>query len=214
MAERSFAKRAWYFVLRDLLRLAGAVLFRVRYRGKHWLPKQGGALILSNHQSHLDSILVGMASDRQLNYLARETLFEFAPFRWLINSLDAIPLNREGLGIGGLKETLRRLKRGEMVLIFPEGTRTADGSIRPFKPGFTALARRGRVPLVPLGIAGAFEAWPRTRRFPRPGRIAVQIGQPISPEEVSGFSDEQLLAEVHRRIAACHLLARHLRGDA
>ena len=72
-----------------------------------------------------------------MNYLARESLFKFAPFRWLIRSLDAIPLDRDGIGIAGLKESLRRLKRGEMVLIFPEGRRTSDGKIASFRPGFT-----------------------------------------------------------------------------
>ena len=94
--------------------------------------------MLSNHQSHLDPVLVGLASDQRLNYLARDTLFGFAPFRWLINSLDAIPIDREGLGLGGLKETLKRLKRGESVLMFPEGTRTRDGEVGRLRPGFCA----------------------------------------------------------------------------
>ena len=118
-------------------------------------------LVVSNHQSHLDPPLVGVACPRRLNCLARETLFHFAPFRWLINSLDAIPIDREGLGLAGIKESLRRLKRGEMVTIFPEGTRTGDGEIGPFLPGFTALAVRGKAAILPVAIEGAFVAWPR-----------------------------------------------------
>jgi 1-acyl-sn-glycerol-3-phosphate acyltransferase len=143
-----------------------------------------------------------------LNYLARETLFSFAPFRWLIQSLDGIPIDREGLGLAGLKETLRRLKRGELVLIFPEGTRTRDGEVAPLKPGFSALASRARVPLLPVGIEGSFTAWPRWRPFPLPATIHIHFGQPILPEEAASFSERELVAEVERRIRACHLQAR------
>lgn len=212
MAHRSLPKRLWHDSLRAICRLAGVLVFRIRCEGREWVPKIGGALILSNHQSHLDPVLVGLACDRRLNYLARDTLFGFAPFRWLINSLDAIPIDREGLGLAGLKETLRRLKREEIVLIFPEGTRTPDGEVAPLKPGFSALARRARVPLVPVAIEGAFDAWPRTHRFPRPATIQIQFGEPLQPEQVSEFSDRELVAELERRIRACHVQAR--RGRA
>ena len=144
MAQRSLPQRLWYDALRVICRLTGILVFRIRCRGREFVPRDGGGLVLSNHQSHLDPVLVGLATDRRLNYLARDTLFKFAPFRWLINSLDAIPLDREGLGLGGLKETLKRLKRGELVLIFPEGTRTRDGEVGTLKPGFCAGPSRRR----------------------------------------------------------------------
>ena len=109
-----------------------------------------------------------------------------------------------GLGLSGLKETLRRLRQGEFVLIFPEGTRTGDGSVLPLKPGFCAVARRGRVPLIPVGVAGAFEAWPRKAKLPRPAPIRIVIGQPITPEEFEAWTDDQLVAELEQRIRDCH----------
>ncbi len=206
--QRSLAKRLWYDFLRIVCRLVFLVVYRVRCTGREHIPRAGGALVLSNHQSHFDPILVGLGSNRRMNYLARQTLFRFPPFRWLINSLDAIPLDREGLGLNGLKETLRRIKRGEMVLMFPEGTRTHDGEVHALKPGFCALARRLNVPLVPVAVAGAFDAWPRTRMFPRGGRFHVQYGAPIMPEEIARFEERDLVAEVERRIRACHAQAR------
>lgn len=164
--------------------------------------------MLANHQSHFDPVLIGISFERRLNFLARKTLFDFAPFRWLIRSLDAIPIDREGMGLGGLKETLRRLKRGEMVLLFPEGTRTRDGQVASLKPGFIALARRGKVPLVPVALDGAFDAWPRTNLFPRAATINVQIGQPITPAEFVNFTDDALIAELERRIRCCQRQAR------
>lgn len=206
--QRSLAKRLWYDFLRIVCRSVFLAVYRIRSEGREHIPRAGGALVLSNHQSHFDPIIVGLGSDRRMNYLARETLFRFPPFRWLIRSLDAIPIDREGLGLNGLKETLRRIKRGELVLMFPEGTRTPNGEVHALKPGFCALARRLNVPLVPVGVDGAFDAWPRTRTFPRGGRIHVQYGAPILPEEIARFEERDLVAEVERRIRACHATAR------
>jgi 1-acyl-sn-glycerol-3-phosphate acyltransferase len=143
-----------------------------------------------------------------MNYLARQSLFRFAPFRWLIEFYNAIPIDRDGSGLGGLKETLRRLRRSELVLIFPEGTRTLDGSVAPLKAGFCALARRAKAPLVPVGIDGAFDAWPRGRAIPWPASIHIHIGPPLSPELVERLSDDELVAELERRIRQCHAEAR------
>ncbi len=215
MAQRPLPKRVWYGFWHVFFRLFGVLIFRVRVRGRERVPKTGGALVLSNHQSHLDPIIMGVAADRRMNYLARQTLFRFAPFGLLIRSFDAIPLDREGLGLSGLKETMNRLKRGEMVLIFPEGTRTCDGEVGPFKSGFCTLARRVKVPLVIAAFDGAFDAFPRSTMFPRPARIHIEFGQTISAEEVSRFSsDDELVAEVRRRIVECHDHVRQSRARA
>jgi 1-acyl-sn-glycerol-3-phosphate acyltransferase len=211
MAERSLAKRLWYGYLHVTLRVAAVGLFRIRCTGRENEPREGGALVLSNHQSLFDPVLVGLTLDRRLNYMARETLFAFGPFGWLIQSLDAIPIDREGMGLSGLKETLRRAKRGEMVLIFPEGTRTADGEIARLKPGFSALAKRARVPLVPVGIDGAYQAWPRDHLLPGVTTIHVHVGKPISPTEAEAADERELVGTVERRIRHCHAVARERR---
>jgi 1-acyl-sn-glycerol-3-phosphate acyltransferase len=209
MSQRSLAKRLWYSYLHVMCRLLGAALAQVRCVGRHYIPPEGGALILSNHQSHLDPLLIGLAADRRLNFLARETLFTFLPFRWLIQSLNAIPIDREGVGLSGLKETMRRVRDGEIVLIFPEGTRTPDGEVAILKAGFCALARRVRAPLVPAAIDGAFDAWPRTRRFPRRACIHVVFGPALLPDEIAQLDDNALVARVEDLIRACHHRARN-----
>ena len=205
--RRTRLQRLGYDLFRIVARLIGVVVFRLRCEGRPHYPTQGGGLVCSNHQSFLDPVLVGLTCDRRLNYLARASLFDAQPLRSLIQFLDAIPIDRDGLGLAGLKETLRRLRQGEFVLIFPEGTRTGDGNVRPLKPGFCAVARRGRVPLIPVGIAGAFEAWPRKEKLPRPAPIRVVIGQPIKPEEFETWTDNQLVAELEQRIRDCHARA-------
>lgn len=203
-AERPLLSRIWYNSLRGLLRLAAVLCWQVRHTGRENIPRQGGVLVISNHQSHLDPPLVGMGVGRRMNYLARKTLFHFRPLGWLIHSVDAIPIDREGIGLSGIKESLRRLKRGEMVVVFPEGARSADGEIQPFLPGVTTLAVRSRAAILPVAIDGAYQAWPRHRRFPRLGRVRVHYAPPILPEQVATMEERALLAEVEARVRACH----------
>jgi 1-acyl-sn-glycerol-3-phosphate acyltransferase len=212
--QRTFAQRLGYDTLRVLARLLGVGLFGLRVAGRENWPAVGGGLVCANHQSYFDPPLIGLTCDRRMNYLARDTLFRVPGLAQLIWFLDAIPIDREGGGLAGLKETLRRLKGQELVLIFPEGTRTHDGEVAPLMPGFIAVARRSRVPLVPVAIDGAYQAWPRTAKFPRPTRLAVVIGPPILPSEVAELSDEDLLAELEQRILTCHAQARELRTGA
>ncbi len=207
-AQRPLWNRAWQAFLKFSCRLGAVCFFNVRCEGRDKVPDIGGGLMLANHQSNLDPVLIGLACDRRLNYVARKTLFKFAPFRWLINSLDAIPIDREGTGLEGLKETLKRLKRGEIVLLFPEGTRTPDGEVHRIKPGFCAVARRSGLPLFPVALDGAWQAWPRQRLLPRRAIVHVQFGDAIKPELIQSLTDEQLTAEVERRIRACHALTR------
>lgn len=209
--QRSLAKRIGYELVSVVSRLIAVVVFRIRVAGREKIPASGGGLVCANHQSFFDPVLVGLVFNQRLNYLARATLFRFWLFRWLIQSLDAIPIERDGMGLGGLKETLRRLKAGEYVLIFPEGTRTADGEVAALKPGFCAVARRAKVPLIPLAFDGAFQAWPRSAKLPRPARVGVQVGDPITPDVVESLTDAELVAELEARIRACHAAARRLR---
>jgi 1-acyl-sn-glycerol-3-phosphate acyltransferase len=204
VAQRSFVNRCWYELLRRGLQLAGVLVFRARYEGLHNIPRHGPVLVVSNHQSNFDPPLVGMACSRRMNYLARSSLFRFGPFGWLIRSVDAIPIEREGIGLGGIKEAMKRLKAGEMVVIFPEGTRTRDGQIAPFRPGFATLAVRTRAAILPAAIEGAFDAWPRSQVLPRRGNVRVRYGEPILPEQFTGRSEEELVAEVEARVRACH----------
>ena len=208
---RTVAQQVGYAVIRLLARLFGVGLFRLRCFGRQHVPKTGAVLVCSNHQSFFDPILVGLTCDRRLNSLARESLFRVPVLRWWIQFLDAIPIDRDGLGMAGLRESLRRLRRGEMVLIFPEGTRSVDGSVAELQSGFCLLARRGEVTLLPVGIDGAYDAWPRTAICPRLATIRICVGEPIRPEHTREISNEQLVSELQVRIRDCHARARKSR---
>ena len=201
--ERSWAQRLTYDLSRIGVRLLGWLFFGARMHGAEQFPSTGGALVCSNHQSYFDPVLVGGFCKRRLNYLARESLFDSNLFGGLIRWYDAIPVRRDGMSITGLKETLKRLKRGELVLIFPEGTRSRDGGIAPLKSGFCMLAKKAKVPLVPVAISGAYDVWPRTRKLPRLARITMVAGEPIPAETVAALNEDDLVALLDQRIRGC-----------
>ncbi len=209
--RRSWVNHLFYHFARWVCRMLVVLLFGYRFSGARNLPAQGGVLVLANHQSFLDPILLGVPTLRRIHYLARVTLYRSWVFRVLTAPLDVVPLDRKRHLLSGLREALRRLRQGEALGVFPEGQRTWDGSLMPLQPGFLLLARRAGVPLVPVGIAGAYEVWPRWRRWPGPGRIWVHYGEPIPPEQVAQLSDQELLAEVARRIAQCFQEAQRRR---
>lgn len=209
---RNFVQRLWYLGVQSTCHIFCVLFFRYRCFGSNRVPASGAVLLLTNHQSHLDPVLMGIACQRRMNYLARKTLFDVPVLGWIIHSVGGISIDRDGPGLAGIKETLRRLRRGEMVLLFPEGRRTDDGEVGPLKPGFCALARRGNVTLLPVGIDGSYDVWPRARLLPRRGRINVWIGQPIGPEEVGQHNDEQLIDLIRRRMKACQMAAREKLG--
>lgn len=204
MSDRPRWMVVWYNAARVMVRLAGATLFRVRYSGVENIPAHGGVILAANHQSTLDPPLIGAGVPRRLNFLARKTLYRCKPFALLIRSLDAIPLDQEGSPLAGLREALRRVRRGEATLIFPEGSRTWNGPIAPFQPGFAVLARRSRAWIVPVAIEGAWHAWPRWARLPRFEPVHVHYGPPLSPEDIARMDDTQLVQEVERRVREIH----------
>ncbi|MEQ8788549.1 MAG: lysophospholipid acyltransferase family protein [Pirellulaceae bacterium] len=208
-ADRSLAQIVAYDMFRMAARLTSVLFLRMRCKGRENIPAAGAALVCANHQSLLDPPLIGLAFDRRLNYLARQSLFKSRLLGAVIHFLDAIPIDRDGSGLAGLKETLRRLKRDELVLIFPEGTRSRDGEVSPLKPGFVAVARRSRAPLLPVGLDGAFDALPPGAVLPRPRIVHLVIGKAITPEEADALDDKALVAELESRIRKCHAEARN-----
>jgi 1-acyl-sn-glycerol-3-phosphate acyltransferase len=192
--------RCLYAALWVICRTLGISVFGVRTRFAEPLPKTGGLLVLSSHQSHLDPLLLGLACDRRLSSLARASLYKFKPFGYVITALDAVPIDREASALAGMKTVIRRLEGGAAVILFPEGTRTRDGQLGDVKGGFAIIARRAGVPIVPAAIVGAHECWPRTARFPRPGRIRLEFGSLLSPAAVAAMDDEALVAECTRRL--------------
>jgi 1-acyl-sn-glycerol-3-phosphate acyltransferase len=193
--------------------------YSLRVIGRRNLPKSGPALLLSNHQSFLDPVIVGVASHRYLTYLGRDSLFRNRYLGALIESLNAIKIDRD-FGKEGLRSTLDALDHGRAVLMFPEGERSHDGEMHPFKPGVSLLVKRLKAPIVPVGIAGAFGALSRfmkTPKFaplflaPNEATIAVSVGAPIDPMPLVAMKREEMLQRLHDVVKVEFEKAKRLR---
>jgi 1-acyl-sn-glycerol-3-phosphate acyltransferase len=178
-----------------------------RSRGHQQLEDADGGLVLANHQSFLDPLLVGLPLHRPISYLARDSLFRIPVIGWILRNTYVMPISREAAATATMRETIRRMQHGFLVGLFPEGTRTETGAMGPLKPGFVALIRRAKVPVYPVGIAGGFQALGRKSWFLRPTRVRVVVGTPISIEELEQFAgrdqDQALIEFVRNRIASC-----------
>ena len=192
----------WFF------RISLMLFYRIRVHELKNYPDHDGLLVCSNHQSFLDPLILGVVCPRPVNYLGRKSLFKFPPLAWFLHWNDTIAIDREATGIGGMKETLRRIKRGESVVMFPEGTRTENGELNAMMPGFCAVAKRAKATLMPIGFDGAYQAYPRDRKLPKPGRIHVVMGQPISFDEYVSLTDQETTDLLESRIRDCFEKAR------
>ena len=193
---------SWYGILQVICRWLCVLFFRIRISGRENLPAKGGVLVLSNHQSFLDPVLIGVGLSRPIHYMARSDLFSHWLFRWVIRSLNAFPVKREGVDLRAIRKATELLRKEEVVVLFPEGTRTWTGALSPIRPGFTLVARQGQAAILPAIIHGAFQAWPRSRRFLRPHPISVMFGKPIYPREYLGKTAEELRQSVQEAILA------------
>ncbi len=186
-------KMLWFRFARLLCRVFCEIFFRIRVYGKENVPDKGAFLLVGNHQSLLDPVFCGICLKRPLYFLARDTLFANRLFGWLISSVNTIPVRRDQADLPAMKKVVSKLKEGSGVCLFPEGTRTRDGKITPFKPGFSLICRRGGAAVVPVVIDGAFECWPRHKKIFSPGgHIVICYGKRITAEQVKEMNDREL----------------------
>lgn len=149
------------------------------------VPLKGPVILASNHASFVDPPLVGAGVHRDINYLARESLFRFPLIGWLLRNWNSVPVDRDGGGAAGLRAILDRLLNGGAIILFPEGTRTRDGNLQPARSGIGLTVIKSNCPVVPVRVFGTFKAFGRHVRFPRPcSRIAVKYGEPMKFKEL------------------------------
>lgn len=195
-----------WLIIQQICQLWFVIWFRFRAYGFENLPP-GGALLLVNHQSFLDPLFVGVGLRRPISYLARDTLFRVPVVGWILRNTYVMPISRESAGTESLRESIRRLEHGFLVGIFPEGTRSRTGELGEFKPGFLVLLRRAGVPVIPVAVAGAYEAFPRGAIIPRPKRARVVYGPPLDRERLAELSqkgrEEELIHWCKDEIQKC-----------
>lgn len=210
---RVVLRAGWYWLARWVCRLFCLLFFRFRVYGLDNIPKRGAFILVANHQSYLDPVFCGIGLRRQLWFVARDTLFANRYFGRLIRSVKTIPVRRGRADMAAIKQIIEKLKGGRGFCLFPEGTRTGDGRIAPFKGGFSLLCRRGNAVVLPVLIDGAFECWPRHQKLFTPGAvITVRYGRAISAEQAAGMDDKELAMALTSALRAMQTEIRLKKG--
>ena len=175
----------FYRSIVTLLHAVFRLLFTLEYTGEEHVPDGGPAIIASNHPSYLDPVLLCLPLSRRIRFMAWDKLFTVPLVGWLMRQFGAFPVRLGTRDPNAFQAALAVLNEGKALGIFPEAGRSAEGYMNPLKTGAARLAIESGAPIVPVTIAGAYDAWPSSRRLPWPRKITVKYHPPIvlDPEE-------------------------------
>ncbi len=183
-------------VLTPLLRL----LLRLTVRGMENLPTAGAAIVAANHTTFLDNFMIPMVFPRRVTYLAKSDYFTGSGVKGRLQKLfftanGMIPIDRSGgqASEAALRTGLGVLSGGEMLGLYPEGTRSPDGRLYRGKTGVARMALEAGVPVIPVGLVGMFAVQPAGRKMPKPGRVEMRIGRPLDFSRYAGMEGDRFV---------------------
>ena len=188
-------------VLRPIALLLSRFLFKVKFYGVENVPEEGACILTPNHESFADPIWITIPIKRRVRYMAWERFFRIPILGRIMRVFGAFPVKLETTDTAAQKEAIDLMKKGSLLVIFPEGGRTRNGKLMPFKAGAFRLALTHGVPIVPVTIDGGYHIWSVHRLLPRPGKLTVTYHQPIYIEKLSEGAGKIELKEQARNLA-------------
>lgn len=159
-----------FFITKRICHFFTTILYRVKVNGKENIPKEGGALICPNHVHAMDSVSLVAHSKRRIYALAKEDFYKNKLIKWYAKTCGIYPIKQNSADIDAIKVSLKLLKEGKLLLIFPEGTRNGMAKGKPVKNGPMLIAIKAGVPIIPVGIKGEFKPF---------RKVTINIGKPI-----------------------------------
>jgi 1-acyl-sn-glycerol-3-phosphate acyltransferase len=212
----------WMHGLAGVTRAGLGGLTRVRVEGAlDEIPRHGPVIVAANHASNLDPVVLGSTlmpkMGRRLQWLGKRELFDWPVVGWIARNGGVHAVDRSSADIEAYRLAKRILDEGHALFVFPEGTRSHDGALQAARDGVAVLALRTGAPIVPVGIIGSYERWPRGQKLPHPGgRVTVRVGSPFRVDDELPAGTDRKAAKslatelIMRRIAA--LLPEGQRG--
>jgi 1-acyl-sn-glycerol-3-phosphate acyltransferase len=162
-----------YYFLRVIASFVLRIFFRLQIEGRHNIPGKTNFIVVSNHASFLDPLLVMVAVPKKIFCIALRDLYKFGWLRWFLRLADALPSGSSS------KKAVDLLSSGKIVGLFPEGGVSRDGRLKEFRRGVALLALKTGRPILPCAVFGTFESLPFGKRIPRLIPLKVKIGKPV-----------------------------------
>jgi len=195
VATTSLWTRITYHVSGKILWAMCKLWFRLRSYGAEQIPRQGPVVLVANHASYVDPALLGATCGRRVRFLARGGLGRVPLLGTWMRAVGVFFVGESGTTRQGIKRSLAVLAQGEVVAVFPEGSRSRTGEVEPFQRGTLLLLKKSCAVVVPAGINGSFHAFPPGSIFPRPLRCTVRYGAPMAAAEVLAEGGLEILRQ-------------------
>ncbi len=195
----------FYWVIKALAWPFKRFYFRMVVHGLANLPERGPAIVVANHTSYLDAGVLGSALPRKVHFVVLSEMYRMWRIRWFYRGMETIAVNPGAGQHAPIRRCLKVLHAGSVMGIFPEGGRSHDGSLRTPQEGAALLALKSGAPVIPAAIRGAYESLPRGRKWPRPRRIDVLLGEPLFFPELPAcdrLGRREALASFSREVMA------------
>jgi len=176
----------WMMLLARVVRVVLSAFVRLRVEGDlAAIPRTGPVILAANHASNADPVVLGavltLSLGRRMHWLAKKEIFDWPIVGWMARNGGIHPVDRSTADVEAFRTARRILDEGQVLFVFPEGTRSPDGGLQRARDGVAMLALRTGAPIVPIGIAGSDKVWPKGRKLPRPGgSVTVTVGRPFS----------------------------------
>ncbi len=175
--------RIFYVIVIYFIAIFARIFFRIKVSGVENIPTSGGVIVAANHASYLDIPLLGYSLIRPANFIGKKELFTIPVAGTLLRLLGGIPIDREKIDRSAIREITKKLNSGNVVVIYPEGTRSLDGKLQAGKPGVGFIVRMSGKKVVPAAIIGTDKAMPSGSRFFRPYPVKIRFGRPLDFSE-------------------------------
>jgi long-chain acyl-CoA synthetase len=183
-----------WFVFGKLVALIVRVFFNLKVSGKEKLPKKGPFILSPNHQSFLDGPVVASQIPwrlfKNMFYVGTSEIFGHGALNYLGRTFRLVPVDPDSNLVNAMRAGAYGLKKGQNLVLYPEGERSVDGTPKKFKKGAAILAAHLKVPIYPVALEGFYDSWPRSKRFPRLAKLRVQFGDPIFPPDTMTNPEE------------------------
>jgi 1-acyl-sn-glycerol-3-phosphate acyltransferase len=177
----------FYRIVRPIVTTICTVLWRTRVVGKENLPPDGGFLLAPSHRSMMDIPFAAVVTHRRIRFMGKKSLFALRVHGPICRWLGGFPVARDGTDRKAVRDSVEMLRTGEVLCVFPEGTRQNGSKIQPLQPGAAYLALRAGVPIIPIGMAGTEEILRASKSpIPRFSRVVLVVGEPIIAEPLTG----------------------------